>query len=449
MTQTFAVRAHPLLGANLAVVPIHQDYFRVLTGIISPVRIALARHWHIVVIWVLRFRGSEVPGFPPAGVRASRICTLFRKNLACGAWGGSLLGHQNVAPLELALEITPRARFDVVDVRAQAADRFGAALEAYSRCMYSSPHTTAGYLPQSLSSRLLARTQGVGQYFDLFRTVFPEGAGYLHDQLDLRVELAPDQRHVEPTNGDSHLAFIAGGLHACVSYLTRRPGPVFFIDLDGMHAGTPRRRLTTLVGYDSEEVVARTTLRVAVSSHPINVVNLKDPGLGLYAQLTEFIARHDVTKGRVRLELASGEHNASLTVNEYETLLMQHDLAEVLRNPFRFAAEKARHAWNDPRAVPTKAIEYAKYDFVRALNQVLDALGLGATRVERMLARALEVPASRFLRMKRSVDLLVSDRKRPGFGAVVEGTYQTPIMVQWRGARQGGRAIDVTLTRFL
>jgi hypothetical protein len=66
-----------------------------------------------------------------------------------------------------------------------------------------------------------------------------------------------------------------------------------------------------------------------------------------------------------------------------------------------------------------------------------------------MLARALEVPASRFLRMKRSVDLLVSDRTRPGFGAVVEGTYQTPIMVQWRGARQGGRAIDVTLTRFL
>src|SRR4030095_13121947 len=30
MTQTLAVRAHPLLGANLAVVPVHQDYFRVL-----------------------------------------------------------------------------------------------------------------------------------------------------------------------------------------------------------------------------------------------------------------------------------------------------------------------------------------------------------------------------------------------------------------------------------
>ena len=185
-----------------------------------------------------------------------------------------------------------------------------------------------------------------------------------------------------------------------------------------------------------------------MSSHPINAVNLKDPGLGFYDELADFVASHDVAKGRVRLELGSGEQYASLTVNEYETLLMQHDLAEVLRNPLRFAAEKARHAWNDPRAVPGKAMDYAKYDFVRALNQVLDALGLGASRIERMLARALAVPASRFLRMKRSVDLLVSDAASPGRGGVVGGTYQAPIMVQWRGARQGVRGIDVTLTSF-
>jgi hypothetical protein len=353
-----------------------------------------------------------------------------------------------VPPLELALEITPQARFDVVDVRALATVRHGAAFENYSRCLYSSPHTTAGYLPQSLASRLTTRTEGVGQYLEIYRSVFPEGAGYRHDQLELRDELAPEQRQVEPTNGDSHLAFIAGGLRACVSYLTRRRGPVFFIDLDGMHGGTPRRRVTTLVGYDSEEVIARTTFRVPVSPHPINAVNLKDPALGLYAQLAEFIGRHEVAKGRVKLELASGEQNASLTVNEYETLLMQHDLAEVLRNPLRFAAEKARHAWNDPRAVPARAKEYAKYDFVRALNELLDAFGLSASRVERLLARALEVPASRFLRMKRSIDVLVSDRQRPGQGAVVEGTYQTPILIQWRRARQGVRVIDVTLTRF-
>ena len=46
------------------------------------------------------------------------------------------------------------------------------------------------------------------------------------------------------------------------------------------------------------------------------------------------------------------------------------------------------------------------------------------------------MPAARFLRMKRAVSLLVSDRQSPGAGAIVEGTYQSPILVQWhRGAK--------------
>ena len=114
---------------------------------------------------------------------------------------------------------------------------------------------------------------------------------------------------------------------------------------------------------------------------------------------------------------------------------MRYDLAEVLRNPLRFAAQKAKHAWDDPRAVPSKAIDYAKYDLVRAVNRLVDALGLAESAFERVFSQALAVPASRFLRMKRSVDLLVSDTKTPGRGAVVEGTYQAPIMVQWRKRR--------------
>ncbi len=147
------------------------------------------------------------------------------------------------------------------------------------------------------------------------------------------------------------------------------------------------------------------------------------------------------------LRTTSGD--ASLTINEYETLLMQHDLAEVLRNPLKFAAQKARHAWSDPLAVPVKAMEYAKYDLVRAVNKLLDALGLSSSRLEFALARALEVPASRLLRMKRSVNLLVSDTGSSGEGAVVEGTFQAPIMVQWRPAVAGRRTVEVVLSRFL
>jgi thiamine phosphate synthase YjbQ (UPF0047 family) len=353
-----------------------------------------------------------------------------------------------VAPLEAVLGITPRARVDLQDARAQAASIHGDAFERYSRCLYVSPHTTAGYLPQSLAIRLTARP-GLEPYLSLFRTVFPEGAGYQHDNLELRTELPPDQREIEPTNGDSHLAFMAAGLTACVSYRTQQPGPVYFVDLDGLNGDTPRRRVTRLVGYNQEVEVARTTVEIPVSAHPIEAVNLKDPRVGLTQRIAEIVAASDVTKGRVKLELAPAERDVSLTINEYETLLMQHDLAEVLRNPLRFAAEKARHAWHDPRTVPVKAMEYAKYDLVRAVNRLMDALGLSASRVERMLARAMEVPASRLLRMKRSVNLLVSDSQSPGRGAVVEGTFQAPILVQWRSAQRGARAIDVVLTRFL
>lgn len=351
-------------------------------------------------------------------------------------------------PLEIALEIKPRARVDYVDTRALAAASHGDALEAYSHCLYASFHTTAGYLPQSLAGRLNRSRAGIQPYLELFRTAFPEGAGYRHDDLENRLELEEAQRLVEPTNGDSHLAFMAAGLHACVTY-TRRPGPVYFIDLDGVNAGSPRRRQTTIVGYNREIEIARTSIRVPVSSHPIEAVNLKDARIGLPDHLREFIDAHGVGKGRVRLELDPAEQHASLTINEYETLLMQHDLADVLRNPLRFAAEKARHAWDDPLAVPVKAVEYAKYDFVRALNRLMDTLGLGSSRVERVMARALELPASRFLRMKRSVNLLVSDTKTPGRGAVIEGTFQAPIMVQWRPAPSGARSLNVILTRFL
>jgi thiamine phosphate synthase YjbQ (UPF0047 family) len=353
-----------------------------------------------------------------------------------------------VAPLEAVLEIQPRARVDLLDARALAARVHGEVFDGYSRCLYVSPHTTAGYLPESLAHRLVVRRAGLEPYLGVFQTVFPEGAGYQHDNLELRTELAPEQRLVEPTNGDSHLAFMAAGLDTCVSYRNGGKHPVYFVDLDGWFAGTPRRRVTRLVGYDREVEVARASLQVPVSRHPIEAVNLREPSLGLADQIRELITTHGVEKGRVRLALAAAERDASLTINEYETLLMQHDLAEVLRNPLKFAAQKARHAWNDPRAVPGKAVDYAKYDLVRAANRLIDALGLSASRLEHILARALEVPASRLLRKKRAVNLLVSDRDEPGRGTLVEGTFQAPILVQWRQAGHGVRTIDIVLTRF-
>ncbi|HVL68380.1 MAG TPA: hypothetical protein VM364_14050 [Vicinamibacterales bacterium] len=352
-------------------------------------------------------------------------------------------------PVEFTFEVTPRARVDVIDVRRLIAGRFGDALDAYPRALCCSFHTTAGYLDRGVAARLKQNASDVTPYIDVFRTMFPEGAGYEHDKLDRRTELTDEQRPREPLNADSHLAFMAGALRTCVSYPNRRGEALPFVDLDGVHAGHVRQRVTTVLGYSGEEVVAQSRIVVPVSSHSVDSINLKDPALGVYDTCRELVTRHGVTKGRLRLTLAPGEHHAGLTVNEYETLLMRHDLREVLRDPLRFMAEKAGHMLGNPRAIPSKTLDYAKYDLVCVFNKLVDALGLRESLVESVLSRAIAMPAARFLRMKRSVSLLVSDRDHDGRGAIVEGTYQSPILVQWHRGSAPARALDVTLTRFV
>jgi hypothetical protein len=183
-----------------------------------------------------------------------------------------------------------------------------------------------------------------------------------------------------------------------------------------------------------------------VSDHQVDSVNLKDPKLGIYEHIVTLVKQYGIHSGRVRLELARAERQAGLTVNEYETLLMRHDLAHVLRNPFRFAAEKGRHMWASPRSIPQKALDYAKYDMVRAMNQVLDITGLRESLLERLFARAIAVPAGRFLRMKRSVNLRV--RESDGQGVIADGRYQSPILVQWHRPAGRVRTLEATLTRF-
>jgi len=345
-------------------------------------------------------------------------------------------------PLDITLELAPRARFDVVDLRSHFAAEHEA-LGAFPQCLYWSFHTTAGFLDRKLAARL--STQHIANYVEALRTLFPEGAGYAHDRLDRRHDLDAAQRAVEPRNADSHLAFIAGGLRTCVSHPNRDGETVCWVDLDGMNEGKPRRRLTRLIAFNQERVVRSTRIEVPLSAHPIDSVNLKDPRLGIYAQLAEFVTSAGMAKGRLRLALDPLERHSALTVNEYETLLMRHDLAEVLRSPLRFVAEKSRHALANPRAVPAKTLDYAKYDLVRVLNKGLDTLGLRGSIVERVVARTLAVPAARFFRMRRSVSLLVTEGEN-GAPEIVEGLYQSPILVQWQHAPRQTRTMNVSLT---
>jgi thiamine phosphate synthase YjbQ (UPF0047 family) len=345
-------------------------------------------------------------------------------------------------PLDLTVELAPRSRVDILDLRQHLAAEHEA-LGRYPHCLYWSSHTTAGFLDRSLAARL--RAERIPSYLEALRAIFPEGAGYQHDRLEHREDLDAEQRAVEPKNADSHLAFIAGGLRTCVTHPNRPDQKVFFVDLDGVNEGRPRRRLTRLIGFSHEHPVGTRRIEVPVSSHAIDSVNLKDPRLGVYAQLQAFVAAAGVAKGRLRVSLDPTERHSALTVNEYETLLMRHDLVDVLRDPLRFVAEKYRHAVANPRAVPAKTLDYAKYDLVRVLNQGLDSLGLRGSIVEKVLARTLGVPADRFFRMRRSVSLLVCDDDA-GTPTIIEGTYQSPILVQWQHAPRRTRVLDVSLS---
>ena len=347
-----------------------------------------------------------------------------------------------VKPLDVTLELAPRARFDVVDLRSRFAAEHEA-LQAYPRCLYWSFHTTAGFLDRSLATRLSA--QHIPTYVDAFRTLFPEGAGYEHDRLERRTDLDAEQRAVEPRNADSHLAYIASGLRTCVTHPNRAGETVYFVDLDGVYDGRPRKRQARVIGFSQERLVAAARIEVPVSAHPIDSINLKDPRLGVYQELTDFGRKTGIAKGRLRVSLDPSERHAALTVNEYETLLMKYDLAEVLKNPLRFVAEKYRHAMANPRAVPAKTLGYAKYDLVRVLNQSLDTLGLRGSIVEKIMARTLAVPAARWFRMRRSVSLLLSDCQT-GTPGIVDGTYQSPILVQWQHAPRQARVLNVSLT---
>jgi thiamine phosphate synthase YjbQ (UPF0047 family) len=351
-------------------------------------------------------------------------------------------------PTELKLTLAPQRRFEAIDVNRRITAEAGDVLHRHHRALYCSFHTTAGYLDQSLSARMHHRQDLLSQFFRAFHALFPQGGEYHHDRMELRSELTDEQKIVEPRNADSHLTYIGSGMRNCVTYRTRPEAPVYFIELDGMTDAVQRRRTTKIVAYDEERVVSRVAVRIPVSKHPVDSVNLADPRLGLVDAVNELLGRHGLQYGRVDLIVDPTERHVGLTVNEYETLLMQNDLADVLRDPLRFARLKARNALNDPRSIPGKTLNYAKYDVVRMLNSLMEALRLDEGSFERLIAKVMALPAQRFLRSRR-VSFLAATDATHGTTTLVRGTYQSPILVQWQSPEHRERRIDIVLSELL
>ena len=297
--------------------------------------------------------------------------------------------HPDGGPFHATLRIKPASRVDLIDVRGKLREEFGSEFTRYPKAFYISDHTTAGYLDQRLAKVLDHDSGNIEDYLQVFLKLFPAGADYVHDKLHLRTELSEQQRAVEPQNADSHLAFMGSGLRSATSYELRGDEPVWFVELDGVHVGGTRHRRTTVIAYAGEEEVARIQVQVPASARSIDAQNLRDPGLGLIGQLETLAREHRVAFGRFEISLPLDERNAGLTVNEYETLLITHDLRDVLRDPLRFAKQIGREALQAPRDIPAKVLNYAQYDVVQVFNKLVDQVGARRSLVERMVNRAL------------------------------------------------------------
>ena len=352
-------------------------------------------------------------------------------------------------PFQATLDIEPSERVEIFDVNGRLNIEYGSDFARYAQALYVSFHTTAGYLDQSLAARLNHDGEDVHDFISVFRGLFPPDAGYTHDELHLRTELSDEQRATEPKNADSHLTFMGAGLRNAVSYRQQKDAPVWFVELDGIGEAGARQRRTTVIGYNGEEEVTTLRLQVPVSDHGIEAHNLLSPELGVMERLSALAREHGVSVGRIDVSLPPEERHAGLTVNEYETLLMKHDLREVLANPLRFVAEKGKSALKDPRAIPAKTLNYAQFDGLQILNKVMDRMGVRKSVVERIVNRAVGVPMSHFLRMKRGISLPVLHPRGASEGQLVRGTYQSPILVQWRPAEGDRRSLDVRLVRFV
>jgi hypothetical protein len=348
-------------------------------------------------------------------------------------------------PTALRLKLAPQRRFEAIDVNSRIAAEGGDVLHRHRRALYCSFHTTAGYLDQSLSARMHHRQDLLSHFFRAFHILFPQGAEYHHDRMELRSELSDEQKVVEPRNGDSHLTYIGSGMRNCVTYRARPDAPVYFIELDGMSEAIRRERTTKIVAYDDERTVARSSVAIPVSKHPVDSINLADPRLGLLDAINDLLSQTGLQYGRVDLIVDPAERNVGLTVNEYETLLMQNDLADVLRDPLRFAKLKARNALHDPRSIPGKTLNYAKYDVVRVLNSLMEALSLDEGSLERLIAKVMSLPARRFVRSRRVSFLAAGDSATAG-ATLVRGTYQSPILVQWQSPARQQRRVEIIVS---
>ena len=354
----------------------------------------------------------------------------------------------SIQPIQITLSLTPRSRFDIVDVAMKISNQYGDLLKNYRKSTFCSFHTTAGYLEQEFCAKLGYSKKRINHFIKIFQNLFPPNVGYFHDCMELREELSGSEKERESVNADSHLTFISAGLKNCVTYINKPNLPIYFIELDGVYKHYRRNRQTTILAYNKEEIIYHDRFFIHVAGeHPINSFNLKDPRYGLFPHLNDLIDYYGVDKGLIDIRLAKEERHAALTVNEFETLLMRNDLPNAMSNPLLYVFRRLKKLLQNPASIPGKTRSYAIYDLIYFYNELIKKIQVGPSLINKV-APYMSTPASRIFRLKRHINLLVSNSVEMGSGRIVQGTYQSPILLQRKRANKDIRCLEITLRHF-
>ena len=227
--------------------------------------------------------------------------------------------------------------------------------------------------------------------------MFPEGREYEHDKMDRRTELSEDQKPIEPQNADSHLAFMAGALRTCVTYQNKPGAPVSFIDLDGVHKGRPGAGSPRSLATRSRKPVAQTAAGRARLRPRGGLGQPEEPevrDLRAVLRAREAARRHQGPAAHhARARRAACRAHRERVRNAADAPRPVGGAAR----PAPVHGREGRPHPGEPRAIPAKTLDYAKYDLVRVFNRLLDAVGLRESMVETVLSQAIAMPAARFL----------------------------------------------------
>ena len=369
---------------------------------------------------------------------------------------------QLMKPTAVPLELIPRQRTEITDVVPLLTERCGGVLAPYRKLLYCSMHTTAGFLDPSMAAKMDYRREAVEALIQSGKRLFPSGAPYWHDRMYLRSELTEEQKQREPHNADSHLVYISMGLGSVVEYENDPDRPVYFVDLDGVYDSIHRQRKSVVVGYNTRECVYEHVVSVAMPDKPVVSVNLGEAIIGNGADLEIMIRKHQIHRGTVEFALEDCEEHAGLTVNEFEPLLIENDLAGVLDNPIHYMKKEAVGIVRDPLSLPKRAKKYLIQDLIQIINEIVVTVGRHTSILERVierlersipyLERVIEyvatTSASRWMGLNRAVSLLVGGVGDQSSSHLVTGTYQSPILIQWRRPASLTRRVRVRLIRF-